>query len=398
MKTRISKLLAVFLCLSFIVSTVKVHSSGYISKQEFDKIIDFMSAEFTLHYYLHYSKQAEIQKEQIRDELLKNFVQSPLSKNVIENFINTDSIALRMLSLVQEQKNINSNNNDNFINQVINLKQSNKFEDPVRVKIWDAALNKVFKHYNINQSISNSPQLGVNDNSEHQNAKQYANLSEKNNFWPYAIIALLILFSFFGSVLVGAKYTNGEIRKLKSETLAKLNDMRQYRFEDRAFKNLEGTLNDKIRQLEQSLNNLKHDYYNNKPSQIRSSDSSIYQKQHPSPREPINPPLENVNFYMRVPSMDGFFNNSQKRDYPVHGNTLYKFEVIGQNSATFFLECDQIAMKDAIEAAYKYVDPVCESDNEIFSSSSKIKTIEPGLAELEGDKWIVKHKAKIRYE
>ena len=45
-----------------------------------------------------------------------------------------------------------------------------------------------------------------------------------------------------------------------------------------------------------------------------------------------------------------------------------------------------------------YIEPACESDNAFSYDYDSIKTLKKGVAIIEGDSWVVKQKAQIRYE
>jgi hypothetical protein len=76
-------------------------------------------------------------------------------------------------------------------------------------------------------------------------------------------------------------------------------------------------------------------------------------------------------------------------------DTLYKLEILKQSpqKANFYLIADEPSMLSP--RSFK-LDPFCTVLND-GSPTKKIITKDYGLAELEGDKWVVKEKAKVRY-
>jgi hypothetical protein len=102
-------------------------------------------------------------------------------------------------------------------------------------------------------------------------------------------------------------------------------------------------------------------------------------------------------FFMSGPAGNGFKDSLKSLKFE-HGMTMYKFELKDTFSASFCFYGDEVSTKDALSLSGKYIEPVCDEVNKVSSSSKKIITNKDGFVLLEGDKWIVKQKAKIRYE
>jgi len=107
-------------------------------------------------------------------------------------------------------------------------------------------------------------------------------------------------------------------------------------------------------------------------------------------------PVRKVKFYFSNPNGNKF-NASKSTDVFVEDKSLYCFErVIGENNA-------EVVVVDVPSVVQRFTyspEPqmgVCELVGSYIKDASSIGTVESGIAVLEGDKWMIKKKIKIRY-
>lgn len=112
------------------------------------------------------------------------------------------------------------------------------------------------------------------------------------------------------------------------------------------------------------------------------------------PEAPKAPPI----FFLSTPNSDGSFNNSSANVTFKEGASIYKFQNIKDNRAQFKVDERDASVKLALSYPDKNIDPVCDALNAFDPRARKIFTVEPGVAELVGDRWRVINKARIRYE
>lgn len=103
-------------------------------------------------------------------------------------------------------------------------------------------------------------------------------------------------------------------------------------------------------------------------------------------------------FFLSTPNSDGSFNESSASSSYREGATIYRFTKIGSTKAMFQIDEKDASVKLALQYPDKNIDPVCDAENAFNPKATRIITVQPGEAELHGDKWIRKTKAKIRYE
>jgi len=103
-------------------------------------------------------------------------------------------------------------------------------------------------------------------------------------------------------------------------------------------------------------------------------------------------------FYLSTPNSDGSFNESSASPSYKEGASIYKFIRAGNNRAEFQIDEREPSVKLALQYPDKNIDPVCEAVNAFNLKAKRIATEVSGIVELSGMKWILKQKARIRYE
>lgn len=104
-------------------------------------------------------------------------------------------------------------------------------------------------------------------------------------------------------------------------------------------------------------------------------------------------------FYMPRPNSDGSFNIQQQSFSFSPVSTYYKFTAAPEASSAGFEFCsEKMGLTYSLNAPHTYIDPVCDALNALNQNAARITTVEQGIAQKKGDKWVVIKKAKIRYE
>jgi hypothetical protein len=115
----------------------------------------------------------------------------------------------------------------------------------------------------------------------------------------------------------------------------------------------------------------------------------------PAARQAPRPQEEGV-FYMAFPINNYFLDKGKSLS---KDNMVYRFKVNGDgNEATFSVSVAGPQLIDIMKRVETFLRPACQEDNLPGSAVKAIQTREPGVAVLQGDKWLIKTKAVIRYE
>jgi hypothetical protein len=102
--------------------------------------------------------------------------------------------------------------------------------------------------------------------------------------------------------------------------------------------------------------------------------------------------------YFPSPNNDGSFNNSSSSKAYRDGASMYVIQKLSSSRGKFHLDERISSMNRALQLPDRNIIPVCDSINEYEPRFNRIKLLDDGIVELEGDKWIMKQKARIRYE
>jgi hypothetical protein len=101
-------------------------------------------------------------------------------------------------------------------------------------------------------------------------------------------------------------------------------------------------------------------------------------------------------FYMKYPVENSFSNNHKSI---TKENTIYKFLIkSNKTEADFEIHTDGVKIEEIISMVEKAIKSGCEENNNPTNNTKNIRTLKAGLVTLEGDKWVIKRKAMIKYE
>jgi hypothetical protein len=129
-----------------------------------------------------------------------------------------------------------------------------------------------------------------------------------------------------------------------------------------------------------------------------SSSKSIVREEKQDFQEVKQPSQKNDAFFLSTPNKEGSFNDSSAKASYTEGATIYKFTRKGNNKATFEIDGRDASVQLALQYPDKSIDPVCEAINAFNPKATRIITVTAGEALLQGTKWTINTKAKIRYE
>jgi hypothetical protein len=144
---------------------------------------------------------------------------------------------------------------------------------------------------------------------------------------------------------------------------------------------------DTIQMLSQDIADLKKRIGNIKPG------NSPYAKTY---HEPLQQDAPGEIFYMAGP-VNNYFPNTAKS--LTKENTVYKFTLKGnKREATYEIHTSGAPLNEILGIVESYIKPACDEENLPGINVKNIITKKHGTASLEGDKWVIKTKAIIKYE
>jgi hypothetical protein len=177
---------------------------------------------------------------------------------------------------------------------------------------------------------------------------------------------------------------------------------------DKVIQNRIADLNDAISKLQNQVSQLEGKLSKVKPEPVQQAGlRTIYQE--PSKPDLVvsrglaatsgpaaaGPAAADV-FYMGGP-VNNYFPITAKSSSK--DNTVYRFQVsANRQEASFELHTAGAPVMEIVRSAQSYIKPACDEENNPGPNVKNIVTVRPGMAILEGDKWIINNKALIRYE
>jgi hypothetical protein len=364
-----------------------------VSKKNFDSAVDYVICKFA-EFSLKKANKVESFNDKCNCEKIPSYEK-------IENAIPSDIPAT--IALVKEiqkfKREYNSNLNkqdaiDLILTKMINddrYKKIKQFDSSKKDDAGYQALKKSLEStvYGIINGMNRPP--GINQTSGDEDStgatvSPPATVERDSVKWlPFILFFLMsLIFSIVFFVLFGVPMIQNKMQLVMEKER-----------NDRAIglsgiENRLNNLEEHYRQLNSDIEGLRRDIKDAQRVELKniSNPSSI-----PTPET-----VEEVIFFPS-PNAEGIFSVSHGSISFLEGKTIYKFVKIASNRAQFRIDNRDMAMKLALRSVSN-ITPVCTSENDFNTSYTRITTIREGIAELEGDKWVVKsnNKAVIRYE
>ena len=101
-------------------------------------------------------------------------------------------------------------------------------------------------------------------------------------------------------------------------------------------------------------------------------------------------------FYMKFP-VENYFSDNYKS--LTKENTIYRFyPKPNKSEAEYEIHTEGVKIDEIISMVERTIKTGCDEENNPSNNTRNIKTINKGIVSLEGDKWVIKRKALIRYE
>jgi hypothetical protein len=230
-----------------------------------------------------------------------------------------------------------------------------------------------------------------NRNEPQTNAKEDGFFSTKHfSFWT-----LLPLLLCLGIVVMFLRMTfrlNERIDRRKEEikALSGTNSINQYDKLPLNSRDVEKMVmsTNLFQSISKDIAVLKHQMKNIKPNKSTNTQPS----QQPAKQEALASEI----FYMAGP-VNNYFPNTAKS--PTKENTVYKFKLKdNKQEATYEIHTLGAPVNEILSMAESYIKPACDEENLPTLGVRNIITKKLGTASLDGDKWIIKTKAIIKYE
>lgn len=418
-----------FVFFVFLIALINI-THAQVTKETFDKAVNYLNC-----------KSVELALKKSTGDVLSTFQNKcPCSVNVdygniIDNIPKSDSKTIDLSEEIETIKNNNEFSDKLSQKEIVNKLTVDVFSNQKKYqKLFEFAEKRrndtEFNHFisqlkiDLNNQLSTTTSLAassITDTNLKSSSDSAAgvfganpgdnqnNITSKSWFDGFtfqidifSIILSIILFfiilklsQYFSSYNIrnqshSAKFDKKWVADKIDDAIIKMNNFSTP--SDRELRALKDDL-EKLKSNIKELNSKIDTSKSPSDSFITNNDQSLGYGQ----KSPDKPQSQEI-IFLSTPNPDGSFNDSSAQSSYKEGASIYKFTKTTSYKAEFQID-DRIAcIKLALEYPDKNIDPVCEAVNAFNSKAKRIITVNPGIAELSGDKWKLNRKARIRYE
>lgn len=409
--------------LFFVFGFCIMHGQQEINKESFNQMVDYCACKISHSYTKSYSESNKpdsvdeiIFKEE--QEAFKNHISPKISTCTIEEGISQ----VQLIELLGRNKyRTFAEKINTAIDSVKSLYDINKKENLTQVILegfyQHSNLTSIADKYSAVANYKNILKIELNsyldktlvrtdyvDTKPKKERTTTAKPSDKKEETAFSLIWLVaILLPIICSVIL-YYHLNQKIKELQKILNSNKVNSKQSR-DDISFKvdEFEGKLNTKTKELELKINTTistkLEEFKQSQESKITSpiipqvEKSLTYKK----PELPVIPIAEEKIMYVSKPNKEGVFEESSFSNSEKTGK-YYKFTLQNNSKANFEFLNTMESVSMALDSPEKFIELACDSKEALNQYAKKIITLKPGLAIKQGDGWIIKEKAEIRYE
>jgi hypothetical protein len=399
----------IIILFSFILFSINFSTAQVCEKVDCDAIKNYVTIKIIEEYV-----KTDPNEKILKDSFKKNTIETPLSysefANVLSsnNFIQTkeklgdvinsiniskdyreDEFATRLMDLVASKLNDKQKKNCNF--EKLKTKLIADIDTYLDEKIADSVVDnetstgKVSKNVVSNQTKNNQGEI--------TDKQGFFSITNLNFLVLISLLLPLILFIYLIDIIKALKRSN-ETRKKEIKELERIlnpNNTRsvsEFKMTNQEFENL---LNKSSAFIE----------FHKAITDLQKQSSIIPQQAIVSVNQASNQvsiPTSNISnvFYMKFP-VENYFSDNYKS--LTKENTIYRFyPKPNKSEAEYEIHIEGVKIDEIISMVEKTIKTGCDEENNPTNNTRNIKTINKGIVSLEGDKWVIKRKALIRYE
>lgn len=394
----------IIILISFILSSINFSTAQVCEKVDCNAIKDYVTIKI-----IEESVKKDPNEKALKDSFKKNAIETPLSYSEFSNVLSSNDFLQTkeklgdiLNSIVMEsdysKEEFATKLMENFASKLSD-KQKKAFDfDNLKGKLI-LEINTYLDKKITNSNVENQTSVGQessdvafqNLDNDQDAIVERPSFFSFSNFNFFILLCLIISISLFIVSLIKINSLNEknerrkeQIRKLEPSPFSGQNN--SYQISKTEFENLLSN-SQAFEQFRQAIENLQKQSSNY--PQIVSSNQSSNQTPNPSSFS------SNI-FFMKYPVENSFSNNHKSL---TKENTIYKFSLKPNNTeADYEIHTEGVKIDEIISMVERTIKTGCDEDNNPSNNTRNIKTLSKGIVSLEGDKWVIKRKAIIRYE
>ena len=398
----------IIILFSFIFFSINFSTAQVCEKVDCDAIKNYVNIKI-----IEESVKTDPNKSKLEDAFKKNTIDNPFkyselaiilnsnnftqTKEKLGDIINSiiipkdlskDEFASKVMELVASKLSDKQKENCNF--KDLNGKLIEEINNYLSEKIIDSVVANDSNNIQ-NENVGYDNQLSDNANSE-SIKPSFFSFSNFNFFTLLGILLPLILF-FILLMRINELHKKNDRRKedidkIKSPSFSNQNTNNRTQISLSEFENLLSNSR-AFRDFHAAIENLQKQSSVNQQQPI----VSVNQASNQAPIPSLN--TSNI-FYMKFP-VENYFSDNYKS--LTKENTIYKFYLKPNKSeAEYEIHTEGVKINEIISMVERTIKTGCDEDNNPSNNTKNIKTLNKGIVSLEGDKWVIKRKALIRYE
>lgn len=398
----------IIILFSFILFSINFSTAQVCDKVDCDAIKNYVNIKI-----IEESVKTDPNEKVLKDSFKKNTIETPLSysefANVLSsnNFLQTKEKLGDVINSITIDSDYSKEEFATKILEVVALKLSDKQK---QICNFDNLKGKLIGEINtyldkkITTSVVEDETTTSQDSDDvilDQNDSNQDKIEEKPGFFSFSnfnfftlislfipLILFFILWIRIASLNEKNERRKEQIRKLEPSPFSNQNNNYNNQISKTEFENL---LNNSraFREFHEAIENLQ------KQSSVTPQQPTVSVNQ-ASNQAPI--PTSNTSnvFYMKFP-VENYFSDNYKSF--TKENTIYRFyPKPNKSEAEYEIHTEGVKIDEIISMVERTIKTGCDEDNNPSNNTRNIKTLNKGIASLEGDKWVIKRKALIRYE
>lgn len=398
----------IIILFSFILVSINFSTAQVCEKVDCNAIKNYVTIKI-----IEESVKTDPNEKVLNDSFMKNTIESPLNYSEFANVLSDNNFSQTRVKLGDIINSIDIKTDytkEEFatkILEVVALKLSDKQKimcnfDNLKVKLIGEINTYLDKK--ITESVDENETSNGQDSSDiisEQTENDQDSVAEKPGFFSFSnlnlfsVLSLLIPIMLFIILWIRVNTLFEKNERLKEE----IKNMQNLSSSSQRVSNtsqvsrteFENLLNNSIafKDFHIALENLQ------KQSQVNTHQpiESINQVSNKAPIPTSN--TSNV-FYMKFP-VENYFSDNYKSF--TKENTIYRFyPKPNKSEAEYEIHTEGVKIDEIISMVERTIKTGCDEDNNPSNNTRNIKTINKGIVSLEGDKWVIKRKALIRYE
>ena len=383
------------------------YPSGAIERPEFEKIVDFVNCDLT-NLYISSLTGEKLNYDKIKELLNGNSLENPLSFNELSKLLKSNNFegTEKTLSVVIDNRKTKFDarySTGELINTVLdNSDLSEKYRKALDIRS-NQLKEIILNHYASKEKVNtgnNTPKIetGITELSDRV-FKIEQSIGKIKPFPLWAILGIIVL-SILG-LLAGSFFAFKPLLReyIIKTTLQSKRINEHFSSVCSAQKNTDRGKKPEIPSDDLITDEKEIDLIADRVLlKLQSGEAANKKDIQANRKTPIQDKSKASEILYCTEPRDGVsFDSKNLSERFIETESVFVFHLKNSNTAEFRVITDSDTMGRAIKYKKELLDTACDSLNSSINTK-RVITTEPGIAARQGDRWIIKSKARIKFE